>query len=479
MQEGGAVEGNGEPGPISAGEFGAAFKGFLEQAAAQAPLEDPYFVGRLKELFGREPYGFPVVSHDFQLRDHPNLQRSLDAYLERDGRSAELVGVTTGAKRYNGIALSELVARPRRAGLMGDGSPTPGPIEYVDITLGESETVTCIRSGVMLITDGERRLAALVSTSDSGIGRNQIRVEAMAPERGDAEAFLAEVRRGIRERNVYRGRVISLVQEVSHQPIEVRIHSLPPIERSDIILPSGVLERVERQTIEFSRHVERLREAGQHAKRGLLLHGPPGTGKTLTAKYIAGQMADRTVLLMTGPAVRLIEPACTMARLLQPSMLIVEDVDLIAEERTREHASTRLLFELLNQLDGMEEDADVVFLLTTNRPDLLEPALAARPGRVDLAVEIPLPDDSCRRRLLELYSRGLQLDVDDLERFVVRTRGVSAAFVRELVRKAALAAADREGPLVATSQDLEDALQELLFESGELTRSLLGGHVTS
>src|SRR5581483_10914061 len=180
---------------------------------------------------------------------------------------------------------------------------------------------------------------------------------------------------------------------------------------------------------------------------------------------------------MTGPSMRLIEPACAIARLLQPSMLIVEDVDLIAEERTHERgASTSLLFELLNQLDGMEEDADVVFLLTTNRPDLLEPALAARPGRVDLAVEIPLPDEPARRRLLELYGRDLLAGITDLDHFVMRTRGVSAAFIRELVRKAALAAADRPGPLAIGEQDLEDALQELVIEGGELTRSLLGGH---
>jgi hypothetical protein len=471
------MEGDGNGSPISAGDFGVAFKGFLEQAAAQTPLDDPYFVRRLKELFGDDPRGFPVVSQDFPVRDHPNVQRALDGYLEKDGRQAEFVGVATSSKRFNGVGLWELVARAGRPGLMSDSSPGPGPVEFVDIGLGEEETVTCVKSGLMLVEDGEERLVVLINSGDSGLNRGQIRVEVMAPAREQAERFLAELRRGLRERNVYRGRVISLRQEASHQPIEIRVHSLPAIERGDIILPSGILERVERHTIGFSRHVDRLRAAGQHTKRGLLLHGPPGTGKTLTAKYVAGQMADRTVLLMTGPSLRLIEPACTMARLLQPSMLIIEDVDLIAEERTNEHASTTLLFELLNQLDGMEPDADVVFLLTTNRPDLLEPALAARPGRVDLAVEVPLPDEACRRRLLELYSRGLTLDVEDLEHFVERTRGVSAAFIRELVRKAALAAADQEGLLVVTERHLDDALQELLFEGGELTRSLLGGHV--
>ncbi len=461
---------------ISAGEFGAAFKGFLEQAAAQAPVDDPFFVTRLTELFGGEPRGFPVVSQDFPPRDHPSLQRALDAYLEADGRLAELVGVSTSNKSFNGVTLLELVVRRGRPGLWGDGSPTPGPVEYVDVTLGEEETLTCVKSGLMLIENGTERLAVLVSSGQQGLSRGQIRVEVMAPGRDEAERCLAEIRRGVLERNVYRGRVISLVQE-PQQPITIRVHKLPAIERDDIILPSGVLERVERHTVTFGSRVERLRAAGQHAKRGILLHGPPGTGKTLTAKYIAGQMTDRTVLLMTGPAMRLIEPACTIARLLQPSMLIIEDVDLIAEERTHERgASTSLLFELLNQLDGMEEDADVVFLLTSNRPDLLEPALAARPGRVDLAVEVPLPDELGRRRLLELYSRGLTVEIPDIDHFVARTRGVSAAFIRELVRKAALAAADQDGPLVIGERHLDDALQELLIEGGELTRSLLGGH---
>jgi len=266
------------------------------------------------------------------------------------------------------------------------------------------------------------------------------------------------------------------VQE-PNRPIMIRVHTLPAVDREDIILPAGVLDRVESHTVIFGERVERLRAAGQHIKRGLLLHGPPGTGKTLTAQYIAGRMTDRTVLLMTGAGMRLVEPACAIARLLQPSMVIVEDVDLIAEERTHERgASTTLLFELLNQLDGMEDDADIVFLLTTNRPDLLEPALAARPGRVDLAVEIPLPDELARRRLLELYSRGLTLDVDDLDHLVARTRGVSAAFIRELIRKAAVASAGTDGRLTVTRHHLDDALQELLFEGGELTRSLLGGH---
>ena len=81
-------------------------------------------------------------------------------------------------------------------------------------------------------------------------------------------------------------------------------------------------------------------------------------------------------------------------------MVVMEDVDLVALDRD-EHESNALLFELLNEMDGMQEDLDVIFALTTNRADRLEPALAARPGRVDLACELPIPDADGRRRLLE------------------------------------------------------------------------------
>jgi len=127
-------------------------------------------------------------------------------------------------------------------------------------------------------------------------------------------------------------------------------------------------------------------------------------------------------------------------------------------------------------MDGLDGDADVVFLLTTNRPDLLEPALAARPGRVDLAVQLPLPDADGRRRLLHLYARGLRLEATDLDAVVERTEGVTASFIKELLRKAALLAAP-ESPdeLVVHDRHLAAALAELADEGSRLTRALLGG----
>jgi ATP-dependent 26S proteasome regulatory subunit len=212
---------------------------------------------------------------------------------------------------------------------------------------------------------------------------------------------------------------------------------------------------------------------GRHLSRGLLLWGPPGTGKTHTVRYLTGRLTGATVIILAGGAVGAIGAFGTVARRLAPSVVILEDVDLVAEDRYSPMGGSNILFELMDQMSGLGEDADVAFVLTTNRPDALEPALAARPGRVDLAIEIPLPDAPARTRLLELYGRGLDLRLDDPAAVVERTEGVTASFVKELLRKASLIAIEA-GRDHVTDADVSAGLDELLSETSALTRVLLG-----
>jgi ATP-dependent 26S proteasome regulatory subunit len=260
-----------------------------------------------------------------------------------------------------------------------------------------------------------------------------------------------------------------------HMGISLEVRTLPPVERDAIVLPQGALERIERHALGPARHRERLLAAGRHLKRGLLMHGAPGTGKTLTAMYLIGRMPGRTTVLLTGGSLGLIGPACALARRLQPATVVLEDVDLVAHQRDYEMGGEPLLFQLLNEMDGLAEDADVLFLLTTNRPDVLEPALAARPGRIDQTVELPLPAPEDRRRLIELYARGLTLRAADLDAVVERLDGASPAHVKELLRKAALLAAeDGEGGIVVEDRHLAAALDELVISSAEVRDSLFG-----
>ncbi len=439
-----------------------------EESAGAATARTPPLLQRLREHFGCEPAALPVVEQLFDGYERPNLHLAIEELTAAQGRQVRLIGIVL-LEEHQGVSLARL-SREGSARYFDEG-----PVEYVDVALPGDRQLACVKRGLYLVRQGEETLALLLGFSQYSYPPRII-VEVMAQERDSAERFVRQLTRLTRHGKAYRGHVLSLEQDC-HLQMSIQYHALPQIRRADLILPETLLKRIERHTLSFSQHADRLRAAGRHLKRGILLYGPPGTGKTLSAMYLAAQMPGRTVILLTGSGMGIIETACRMARLLTPATVILEDVDLIGTERHQQTVGANaLLFELLNQMDGLADDTDILFVLTTNRPDILEPALAARPGRIDQAIEIPPPDAECRRRLFDLYARGLRFEVGDWDSLIRRTAGVTGAFIRELLRKAAVFAAEDEGdgPLVVRERHLEEALTELLIAGGPLTQSLLG-----
>lgn len=422
---------------------------------------------RLGEHFATDPARLFVLGEQFSVADRPNVQRALEATLLGEGADTRVLGVPGGG--YEPTRLVDLAMGRSRY----EGVPMESPVEYEHVLLDDGRPLPCFERGLLLTQWEGEPVAVLVQGPPRIYSPGGVTVEVMARDRARCGAVLAALRRAARAHDVYRGKVISVALDDMRQ-LRVDFHRVAPIRREDIVLPPALLDRIEQHASAFARHRETLLAAGRHLKRGILLHGPPGTGKTLTAMYLAQSMPERTTLVLTGRTQGLLEEACRMARMLAPAMVLLEDVDLIAEDRRKAHQGCApLLFELLNQMDGVDGDADIVFLLTTNRPEILEPALAARPGRIDLAVEVPLPDAACRRQLFGLYAAGLTVAAEDLEALVARTEGASGAFIRELLRKATLIAADDGRGCVVGAADLEGALRALVV-GGALTRSLLG-----
>jgi hypothetical protein len=456
---------------ITPAEFGTAFKKFVDAMNAEAAKETSPLVERLRQHLGGDPGRMPIVSEDFDNYEHPNVQVALDKVLYSGGRSADLVGISLPNKRWQQFAFSDLLAASNPYGRM-----TEGPVDYVNFHLDGDRTLACVQYGLFFVTAGDDRLAVFVvgpPTLEMGRG-NRMRVEVACSRREAALALLKDLTAASKELNVYRGKAISLAPggQFGVQSL-VKFHRLPNIARDEIVLPDGVLERIEQHAIRFSDHAAALLAAKRSLKRGILLYGPPGTGKTLTVMYLATQMTGRTLIITTGLGMGALGTIGQFARVLAPATVVVEDVDLIAQERGMPGMPSQpLLFELLNQLDGLADDADVLFVLTTNRPDILEPALAARPGRVDLVVELPVPDARGRARLLELYARGLTLEGVDFARYVEKTDGASPAYIKELLRKAALLAAIA-GSKVVKPEHLDAAMDELAA-GGELAKRIVG-----
>ncbi len=421
--------------------------------------------GRLREHLGADPKQLPTTGTEFSLAEQANLQLALDDVLA----DAEILGFTTRHAGFGSIGLAEILA-----GHGMTGPITLGPVQYTDVEVGDGRVIQCVASGVFLaVYEGAPLVLVVSRAGDHPMQPSSLKLEGVSPTPGAVSGLLRALRAAMRKHNVFRGRIISLHQSGREGTVGVQFHAVPTVGRDGVILPQGTLERLERHSIGVAENADWLRSAGKHLKRGVLLHGPPGTGKTLSVMYLLHVMPGRTTILLTGRGLGLIEQALAIGRDLAPATFVFEDIDLVAAERTMDFGSQGVLFELLNQMEGLAEDEDLLFLLTTNRPDIIEPALAARPGRIDLALEIPLPDPDGRRRLLALYGEGIDIDEVTERDLVERSDGVSGAFIKELTRQAWLrdALGRRDGPI---AEDLRRVLDELLEERSTLTRRLLG-----
>ena len=364
----------------------------------------------------------------------------------------------------------------------GQAAHAIAPAQYHDVEIGEAEAVKCLDNGLWLCGAEDLKYAVLLSAHREHGEETGVRIEIAAPAGAAGTEFVRRcfiaIEDAVNAANSYRGKILSFDGGANYRGRSqgLMVHKLPPVERANVILPDATLKLLDRNILNFVQHRAKLRQLGQSTRKGILLYGPPGTGKTHTIRYLASNLPGHTTLIITAAQVELLRAYTNLARLLQPAMVVIEDVDLIATDREMMGpCEESMLNMLLNEMDGLKEDADILFVLTTNRPEQLEGALADRPGRVDQAIEIPLPDDIGRRKLVQLYGKGLQLDETLIDEAVRRTRGVSAAFIKELMRRTAQAGIGRDGGATIGSADLGEALDDMLFASGKLYIKLLGG----
>ncbi|WP_377829275.1 ATP-dependent Clp protease adaptor ClpS [Bradyrhizobium lupini] len=356
------------------------------------------------------------------------------------------------------------------------------PPQYHQVDTGDTAPVKCLYNGLWLCRANEFLYAVVLSTEFEFKQEAKIRIEIVAPAGSSGEAFVQrsfdELERAVHAARSYRGKILSFEKgaDYSGRSRGIMVHRLAPVRREDVILREQAIKLLDRNVLSFVATRDALRRFGQSTRKGILLYGPPGTGKTHTIRYLATNLPGHTTLIITAEEVGELSAYMALARLLQPTMVVIEDVDLIASKRdqlaTCEEAA---LNKLLNEMDGLKQDADILFVLTTNRPEQLEGALAGRPGRIDQAIEMPLPDTTGRDKLIRLYGMGLPLEAEIVAETVRRTEGISAAFIKELMRRIAQSCIARDGGNSVTTADIEEALDDMLFTGGRLNVKLLGG----
>ena len=232
------------------------------------------------------------------------------------------------------------------------------------------------------------------------------------------------------------------------------------------------------------RYPELFTRLGVDPPRGVLLHGPPGTGKTRLAQAVANE-SDANFLLINGPEImgsgygeseKALREVFENAEKSAPSIVFIDEIDSIAPKRQNVHgeAEKRLVAQLLTLMDGLNTRANVVIIAATNRPDAIDEALR-RPGRFDREIVIGVPDDSGRREILGIHTRGMPLGPEvDLKELARTTHGFVGADIAALAREAAIEAVRRLMPEI----DLEartiapEVLEKLSVERDDFIEAL-------
>jgi hypothetical protein len=446
-------------------QFVETFRQFLEDVIQQQrmrPAEVTPLGTIIEQHLGTPVNELPLVSEPIAPHRLVDADIALELLATPD---SQLIGCSGGQQRFH-EDFPQLLMHPHM-------SFAAAPVDYVTVDTGPDSQRRVVSYGIRLFQFDGQPVAVLQRAAARQYGRESAALEVLTADTELSGRVLAEIRRLMLAHSVLRGKVLTFTgDEFAHGAAGATFVPRPTVTADEIVLAPGVLERISAHVVDIGSQRERLTAAGQHLKRGVLLYGPPGTGKTLTVRHLLSRTENVTAVLLTGSSIRFITEAAELARAMQPAIVVLEDVDLVAHERGMHGGPQPLLFAVLDALDGLDGDSDVAFILTTNRADLLEPALAARPGRVDLAVEIPLPDQDARRRMFALYAAGLGMTDAAVRDAADRAEGVTGSFAKELMRRTVLAAAREDRDV--TDADLVLALDDLLSSGATLTRSLLG-----
>merc|ERR1719473_1974335 len=215
-------------------------------------------------------------------------------------------------------------------------------------------------------------------------------------------------------------------------------------------------------------------QIGIDPPRGVLLYGPPGTGKTMLAKAVANQtnaaiirmVGSEFVQKYLGEGPRMVRDVFRLARENAPSIVFIDEIDAIGTKRFDSQTGAdrevqRILLELLNQMDGFDQDTSVKVIMATNRQDTLDPALL-RPGRLDRKIEFPMPDRRQKRLIFQACTQKMNLGIDvDLEDYISRSElNLSAADISNICQEAGLQAV-RNNRYVIMSCDFEKAYDKI------------------
>jgi hypothetical protein len=451
----------------------------LQPAEAAAPehatsaAADRYVFQRLARHFApMRPHEMMATSRAYPLRQQADLQAALDDLFGERHVPQNFVGIHQ-RYRQEVVDFTKLLEQSH-------GAIEVAPAQFEDIDIG-GETIRCLKNGLWLLKDERGPYAVVLSQHDDYRGGSNLLVEIAAPPGELGVSLCTRVFDALEARlskeSCYRGRVLSLEASYhySGHAGRIRVHALQPVTREEVILPEETLRTLERNVLTFAEQRPALRALGLSGQKGLLFHGAPGTGKTHCIRYLAGRLHGHTTLLITAEEMGALPEYMSLAGCCSRR----------ARHRGRgSHRARSIGARERLRRSNAQPSAQRAGWFARARRRLLradhEPAGHARAGlgepagRIDQAIEFPLPSEPLRRRLVALYARALPISSSLMDKLAARTDGASPAFIKEFLRRIAQHHLDAGNPEEVSAATADAALHEMLFSGGALNATVLG-----
>jgi SpoVK/Ycf46/Vps4 family AAA+-type ATPase len=354
--------------------------------------------------------GITQISKAFQLLDKANVGLAIKEYMERGDLESKAMNFSDSEFANNDTVQ------------IADDVWTEVPI-FGDIFIS-------YKNGKKIIIN------LLLDTFDAPC---KVRIFARKEDIEIAKSIISYLDDFLKVRNIYRNKIITPQGEF----LKVGSYTF-----DDLLIKEKDKEMLKMNTIDILDKIEIYKKNNIPLRRGFLLSGPAGVGKTLAIKIICSELKGKaTIIWLTAANMSkafIMKKAFDLARELSPSVIIMEDLDLLFQDReTGEGTVPTMLGELLNQLDGLVENDQMIVLGTTNYIKKIEKALKNRLNRFNRIIEFSLPDEEIRLKMLNLYTKDLRLESIDLGEFARKTKEFTGAQLKELVQTASIYAIDQ------------------------------------